>query len=101
MSTPRTLACKLTTPELQERKRTVITHLKASLKDRRELPDGVSYGFDGSDEMIDLLSAFIKTERLCCDFFEFNLAISANGSARLSLTGPEGTKAFIRDEIGM
>src|SRR5258708_29611164 len=96
------LTCKLTTPELRERKRTVIAELKSSLLERIETDNGVKYKFENSDKMIDLVSSFIKTERLCCDFFDFSLAISPEtGFMWLELSGPKGTKEFIADEIGL
>jgi hypothetical protein len=93
--------CRLTTPELQERKRTVIAALKASLQERVALPNGYRYKFEGSDGMIDSLTTFIKTERLCCDFFTFSLTVGAgNEPVWLELTGPEGVKEFIAEEVG-
>src|SRR5688500_275644 len=95
------LVCKLTTPELQERKRTVIAELKTTMQKRKEIENGVRYKFDGSDSMIDLLTSFIKTERVCCDFLTFNLSIGDEDSFMwLELTGPEGTKDIIKSEVG-
>jgi hypothetical protein len=94
------LSCKLTTPELQQRKKTIIAELKILLLEKSELENGFRYKFDGSDKMLDLLNSFIKTERLCCDFFVFNL--EASGDTKfvwLELRGPEGVKDFIRYEI--
>src|SRR5687767_6146074 len=72
METPgKSVACKLTTPELQKRKATVIAELKALVLTRKELPDGFAYEFNGADEILDKLNTFIKTERMCCDFFIF------------------------------
>jgi hypothetical protein len=94
------LTCKLTTPELQQRKKTVVAELKYLLLEKTELPNGFKYKFEGSDKMLDLLNSFIKTERLCCDFFVFNLTASSdNSSTWLELTGPEGVKDFIKYEI--
>jgi len=94
------LTCKLTTRELQQRKKTVVAELKNVLLEKIELENGFSYKFNGSDEMLDILNSFIKTERLCCDFFVFNLKISSHDSfAWLELTGPEGVKKFIKCEI--
>jgi len=96
------LTCKLTTPELQERKRTVIAELKNLVLDQIEMETGFKYKFEGSDKVLDLLNNFIKTERLCCDFFVFRLTASGDGDYTwLELSGPEGTKEFIREEIGM
>ena len=65
-----------------------------------ELNNGYRYKFDGSDKMLDLLNSFIKTERLCCDFFTFTLTASDDKNfTLLDLTGPEGVKEFIQHEI--
>ncbi len=94
------LTCKLTTPELQQRKKTVVAELKSLLLEKTELEHGFKYKFDGSDKMLDLLNSFIKTERLCCDFFVFNLTASSDTKFTwLELTGPEGIKDFIKYEI--
>jgi hypothetical protein len=95
------LACKLTTPELQLRKKTVIATLKSKVLERKETKKGIRYKFDDSDEMMDLLTSFIKTERLCCEFFIFTLSVgNEKGAIWLELSGPEGTKDFIENEIG-
>jgi hypothetical protein len=95
------LSCKLTTPELQNRKRTVIAELKSLVLERTETPSGFKYRFDGSDKVLDLLNSFIKTERLCCDFFTFTITASNDQVCTwMELSGPEGTKEFIEHEIG-
>lgn len=94
------LTCKLTTPELQERKKTVIAELKNLMLEKVETDNGYKYKFDGSDKTLDLLNNFIKTERLCCSFFVFTLTASSDAkSTWLELSGPEGTKDFIKHEI--
>ena len=94
------LACKLTSPELGQRKATVITGLKEQMIEKKELKNGYSYKFVGTDQMVDELTEFIKTERECCDFFTFNLSISGDKSeAWLVITGPKGAKDFIRTEL--
>ena len=94
------LACKLTTPELRERKTTVIASLKKQLLEKKELKNGFAYKFIGSDAMVDELATFVKTERACCDFFIFNLSISGDKTeAWLEITGPKGAKEFIKTEL--
>ena len=93
------VACKLTSPELQKRKAEIMQELKISVVEKKELPNGFSYKFSGTDAMIRQLTNFIVTERLCCDFFTFQLTVEDESSAWLSLTGPEGTKDFIKTEL--
>lgn len=94
--------CKLTSPELQQRKATVIASLKAKVISKKELKNGFIYQFVGSNEVVDELISFIKTERECCDFFVFNLSISGDKSeARLEISGPKGAKEFIKSELAL
>ncbi len=94
------IVCKLTTPAMQNRKETILASIKKQVIQKSELPNGYAYQFKGTDAIIDELLVFIKTERLCCDFFDFNLSIAGDGlSAWLSITGPKEAKAFITDEL--
>ena len=94
------LVCKLTTPELQDRKETILKSLKTKIVQKKELENGYAFKFSGTDEILDELTEFIKTERACCDFFVFGLSISGDKSeAWLELTGPEGAKDFILTEL--
>ena len=94
------LTCKLTTPELQKRKATVIAELKALILHKKDLSNGYRYEFEGTDDNLDRLNTFIKTERMCCDFFAFQLTVEES-KALLSITGPEGAKEFLKQEIGL
>jgi len=43
---------------------------------------------------------FVSLEKLCCPFLNFEITVEAeNGSVWLKLTGREGVKAFVREEI--
>ena len=94
------MACKLTSAEFKERKATVITNLKKEIVDTIELKNGIKYAFKDSDETIAMLADCIKTERRCCDFFNFELSVSAEKKyVYLALTGPKGVKDFIKSEL--
>lgn len=94
------ISCKLTTPELRKRKATVIADLKARVLTKKELEDGFTYEFHSSDEILDKLNDFIKSERLCCEFFVFQLTVRED-KAFLNITGPPGAKAFLGEEVGL
>lgn len=94
------ITCKLTTLELRLRKATVIASLKEMVLEKQELVNGFRYRFDGSDQTLDLISDFIKTERLCWDFLILGLTVAHQDSpVWLELSGPEGAKDFIKNEI--
>ena len=96
------LTCKLITPELRQRKETVIASLKKQMLQKKELKNGYAYKFVGTDKMVDELAEFVKTERACCDFFIFNLSISGDKrEAWLEITGAKGVKEFIKTELEM
>jgi len=92
------LTCKLTSPELRNRKEQVIAVLRSKVLDKREVDSGYEYQFESTDEMLDQLTASIKSERLCCDFFDFTISLKGE-TVWLAITGPEGTKEFIRTEL--
>lgn len=94
------LSCKLTTPELQKRKATVLESLRKQIIEKKELENGYAFKFNGSDKMIDELTEFAKTERQCCDFFTFNLAITGDTTAVwFEIVGPKEAKEFIKTEL--
>jgi hypothetical protein len=96
------VACKLTSPEMQKRKEEVLDLLKEKVLVRQELANGYKFKFEGTDALLDELIAFIKSERSCCDFFVFDLSISdIKSHVWLSITGPDGTKGFIKTEMGL
>lgn len=98
---PGEVTCKLTSPELQKRKETVIASLKQQIIEKKELKNGYAFRFSGSDKMLDELTEFIKAEIECCDFFTFGLTISGDkNEVWLELSGEEGVKDFITLEIG-
>ena len=94
----REVKCKLTSPELRKRMEEVIAILKSKILEKQELADGYKYKFDATDGMLDQLNTFLKSERACCDFFDFNLALS-DKIVWLSITGPDGAKDFIKTEM--
>lgn len=96
------LSCTLTSQELRERKRTILTALRQQVMEKKELEDGYAFKFSGTDTMLDFLLEFVKTERACCSFFDFHLYINGNkGEILLELTGPEGVKTFITTELAL
>jgi hypothetical protein len=96
------MTCKLTSAELQARKATVIASLKKKMAARKELPNGFSYKFEGTDNVIDELTTFVKTERQCCNFFDLSISVKGDApEAWLTITGQEGVKEFIEGELAL
>ena len=96
------LACDMTAIPLSERE----THMKSArdlfseTHEIRELPDGYEFRLNGDAEAMLKATQFISLEKLCCPFLAFSLKLEADGGPLwLTLTGREGVKAFIREEI--
>lgn len=95
-------ACKLTSAELAQRKAIVIASLKQQMTGKKELADGFAYSFPATDSLLDEISEFIKTERVCCDFFTFQLIVGGNeADIWLEIKGPQGAKDFIATELDL
>lgn len=91
-------SCKLTSPELQDRRQTVIRQLKETLQTRTELTNGFRYEFLYSDNLFDELVNFVKYERQCCEFFNLTLMVQRE-LLILEITGEEGIKTFLEAEL--
>lgn len=50
---------------------------------------------------LSLIGKFLALERLCCPFLRFGLIVSAEESAQLTITGPEGARTFVETTFGI
>lgn len=78
----------------------MLESLRKQVLEKKELKNGYAFKFKGTDEMLDELTEFIKTERECCNFFTFNLSVGGDKTEIwLELTGAENVKDFIKTEL--
>lgn len=88
--------------EQRQRYTVLIKKLNSGKQEVRELKDGYAFRFSSDPSTVQDLAEFIIYERLCCPFFDFELAVEREGGpAWLRLRGREGVKAFIRSEFGI
>jgi hypothetical protein len=74
--------------------------LRARKKNVRELRDGFEFEFPADTTSFELVSEWVKDERLCCPFFEIDLRVEREGgSLWLRLTGRDGVKQFIKADF--
>ena len=86
----------------RERWQKLIEHLAIAKQEVKELPDGYAFRFAAESEMVKDCAEFIVYERLCCPFFDFEIAIEREGGPLwLRLKGRPGVKQFIRSEFGI
>lgn len=94
------IACTLTAPELQARRSTVLQRVRQAVVAVKELEDGYAYTFPSANEWLSEVAGLIDLERQCCPFLRFRLTVEENGgSLLLEMTGPEGTKDFLRSNF--
>lgn len=73
--------------------------LYQTVQDIREAEHGYEFLFPYATDLAKL-TEFISNEKLCCPFLEFTLRIELNEMpVSLTLTGPEGTQEFLRNEF--
>jgi hypothetical protein len=96
------LACDMTAIAPDERPKHLATsrELFSRIEEFRELPNGYEFRLAEGPELITKLAEFVSLEKLCCPFLTFVIEIEAEGGpVWLRLTGRDGVKAFIREEI--
>ena len=66
----------------------------------RELSDGYAFRLPHGSDALLKAAEFISLERLCCPFLRFSVEVEPEGGpVWLRLTGRDGVKAFVREEV--
>jgi hypothetical protein len=97
---PLTLVCIPAAISATERPRynELLRRLAGAVRNRTELADGYTFDLDASITLPEV-AEWIAMERLCCPFLTFLLDVSPGGAAQLTLCGPRGVKAILRDAL--
>jgi hypothetical protein len=89
-------------PAQRERYKEVIGILNDNRQAVKELADGYAFRYKADSQLIQAAAEFIVYERLCCPFFDFELAVEQDSNRLwLRLRGEEGIKEFIRYEFNL
>ena len=97
------IACDMSAIEPGERARHIANagELFRAVEEIRELPGGYAFRLPNYSNTLVRAAEFVSLERLCCPFLGFVLEVEPEGGpAWLRLTGREGVKAFVREEVG-
>lgn len=97
-------SCNVSGIDAAQRQRweALIGQLITTKQEVRELKDGYAFRFQADSATLRDLAEFIGYERLCCPFFDFELAVEREGGPLwLRLKGRPGVKAFIKSEFGL
>ena len=98
---PAPVACSLTTAELREREASLLARLRSALTAIEELPDGYAFTFEGDGKWLVRAAELVAAERDCCPFLTFEVVAKPDhGPLMVRITGPEGSKQFLRTILG-
>lgn len=91
------IACCLSTSQLREREATLIAEFKSGVIAVEEIQDGYIFHLTGDGSRMKTICNLIEAERQCCRFLKFELNAQPNmGPLHLAITGPVGTKEFLK-----
>ena len=99
---PSPIACDMAAIPADQRHAHLATSkdLFSRIEEFRELENGYEFRFTDAPDLLVKLGEFILLEKLCCPFLNFVVEVEQEGGpVWLRLTGREGVKAFIREEI--
>ena len=90
----------LFSPEKKRRHAEIWTKIERVIQRIDELEAGYAFSFPMEDALFQELAEFITYERHCCPFFHFALEMEPGAEiVRLRLTGGEGVKDFLTQEL--
>jgi hypothetical protein len=98
------LVCRLDALTVEERARhaELAAEMKRAALGVADLADGWVLRFTDERRLFLRIAEWITLERLCCPFLDFALAPARGvGEASLRLTGGEGVKQFLKEELGL
>ena len=100
-SKPPLIACNMAAISSAQRPRydSLMKRLRGAIQNRREIADGYTFKLDPKGITMAELGEWITLERLCCSFLTFNVEVKNDGATQLSMTGPEGTKGVLAEDL--
>jgi hypothetical protein len=91
------IMCSLSDAEKREREATLLARFKSGVTATEELHDGYCFRIPGDKEWLALAAELMMAERECCPFLTFQLTAEPQmGALTIRITGPDGTKEFLR-----
>ena len=98
-SAPLPIVCDLSalSPEQRAREQALLAELRPIFRDPQETVQGFSVIVSAEPRLLARLGEFLALERLCCQFLQFDLSVTAEqGPVTLHVYGGPRAKAFLR-----
>ena len=96
------MACDMSvlSPEQRDAHLATSRELFSKVQAIKEVADGYEFRIGDEPDVIVKVAEFVSLEMLCCPFLNFAINVEAEGGpVTLRLTGREGVKDFVREEI--
>jgi hypothetical protein len=96
------IACDMSALDVGQRARhrELVRTLQVGIQGSAELADGYALRYGAEPQRFLELAEFVTLEKLCCPFLHFALEQEpGDGAVWLRLTGREGVKDFLREEL--
>ena len=78
----------------------IIHVLESAFIEKQEILDGYVYNFSGTDQILNAVFLLIESKRSAHRYLKFELTVQdISSNIRLKITGPDGTKEILRQEI--
>ncbi|MGB3305791.1 MAG: hypothetical protein WBA63_06380 [Thermomicrobiales bacterium] len=98
MEANHSIACRLSEPDKAQRLTRLREQLFVTATNVVETTAGIAFSFANDDDTVDRVLHFVASERLCCPFLTFHVAIPpAPASITLTMPGDDQISAFVRD----
>jgi hypothetical protein len=97
------IACALSvlTPQERTREGELLEEHHASIRERRERPDGYSYRYPKEAALFVRMAELVSLEHRCCPFLDFRLEwAGAEESPWLHIIGGARVKSFVAETFG-
>jgi hypothetical protein len=76
--------------------------LESASIEQQEILDGYVYNFSGTDQTLNALFLLIESIRSTHRYLKFELTVQdIHSNIRLKITGPDGTKEILRQEMNI
>jgi hypothetical protein len=80
----------------------IIDVLKSAFIEKQEISDGYVYNFSGTNQFLNSVFSLIESRRSAHPYLKFELTVqNIDSDIRLKITGPEGTKEILRQELSV
>lgn len=91
------IACNLTPDALRGRRAGLLSDLLRRAEDREDVAEGLRLRFAPTGETLATIARAVEAERHCCRFLRFGITVEPDGGpVFLELSGPPGTREFLR-----